>query len=142
MWNEIAKLASNLIGVFVDPVEVKKAKIERKVAKEKAKSVAELKKIEQSGKWEEVHAEGSKNSWKDEASLYTFLLIMICAFIPPLQPYILEGFELLEHLPHWFTNLLYIMICASFGIRVQDRAQTAIIQHKKNKQEEKTKNKE
>lgn len=122
IWDAVASLAGKVIDIFHDSDEVKKAKIERKVAEENAKAQAALKKIEQTGTWEQIHAEGSQTSFKDEASLYTFLAIMIAVFIPSLQPYVIEGFKQLALLPDWFTEILKTMIYASFGIRAAPTA--------------------
>jgi hypothetical protein len=52
-------------------------------------------------------------SWEQAA----IIAIVACSFVPPLQPYMKEGFANLEAAPQWFQWSLYASIAASFGIR-------------------------
>jgi hypothetical protein len=38
-------------------------------------------------------------------------------FVPPLQPYVREGFAALDDTPEWFQYAVYASIAASFGLR-------------------------
>ncbi len=107
MWSAIASLAESVVGIFVDPPEVKAAKVQAKVRK-----------IELNGDWEVEQAKASATSWKDEGALLVFLGIVVACFIPDAQPYVREGFDMLATLPEWYVNMLYMMIAASFGIRL------------------------
>ena len=67
--------------------------------------------------WERVMAEASKDSWKDEAWTILFIVIIGMCFIPPMQPYVNQGFAVLESTPDWFQWAMYASIAASFGLR-------------------------
>ena len=67
--------------------------------------------------WEQAAIQASDNSWKDEAWTVAFIAIVIGSFIPPLQPYMAEGFANLERAPSWFQWAMYASIAASCGIR-------------------------
>lgn len=114
----IPSLVSSVLGFFFDSSEVKAVKEGGKVELAKLELESKKQLIIQQGEWEGKMAEGSVNSWKDEAALYTWLGIIIACFIPPLQPYVKEGFTMIATLPEWFTNLLYVMVAASFGIKL------------------------
>ena len=46
-----------------------------------------------------------------------FIIIIAMCFIPPLQPYVDRGFEVLSTTPDWFQWAMYASIAASFGLR-------------------------
>ena len=62
-------------------------------------------------------AQASDNSWKDEAWTILFIIIIGMCFVPPLQPFVRDGFEALETTPEWFQYAVYASIAASFGLR-------------------------
>lgn len=105
---------ASLAGSWMESkVEATKAK--GKVAQAKAEAEAELMKHEAG--WEKVMAQASDNSWKDEAWTILFIVIIAMCFIPPLQPYVSEGFRALDSTPEWFQYAVYASIAASFGLR-------------------------
>jgi hypothetical protein len=105
---------ASLAGSWMESkVEATKAK--GKVAQAKAEAEAELMKHEAG--WEKVMAQASDNSWKDEAWTILFIIIIGMCFVPPLQPYVREGFAALEATPEWFQYAVYASIAASFGLR-------------------------
>lgn len=93
------------------------AKSQLKIAK--AEAEAEVMKVAATHEagWEKIMAEASKDSWKDEAWTILFIAIVAMCFIPPLQPYVDRGFEVLETTPEWFQWAMYASIAASFGLR-------------------------
>jgi len=101
--NSVANLASSYID--------SKAKIKAAEAETKMKiATGEI-------TWEQSAIEASRDSWKDEAWTVTFIAIVVCNFIPPLQPYMQIGFNNLSTTPQWFQWAMYASIAASFGIR-------------------------
>jgi len=38
-------------------------------------------------------------------------------FIPPLVPYVEQGFAVLEQIPQWYRYYLGVIVAASFGVR-------------------------
>jgi len=120
MLNILGAVAG-IAGNWVDgKVEETKAKAVVKV--EKAKAEAEVHKKVAQGKidWEANAIDATKGSWKDEYLTVVLTLPAILLFIPGLTDYIREGFEVLETLPGWYQNLLYICVTASFGIKATD----------------------
>jgi len=102
--------------------------MESKVAKTKAQGEATLAKVKAEAKvmetmatheagWEKIMAQASDNSWKDEAWTILFIIIIAMSFVPPLQPFVTQGFEALDKTPQWFQWAMYASIGASFGIR-------------------------
>jgi hypothetical protein len=69
--------------------------------------------------WETLSIKNS--GWKDEATWVVLSIPMVCVFIPPLQPYIAQGFIHLETTPDWYTWMVVMIYCATFGIRVWRR---------------------
>ena len=68
--------------------------------------------------WDFTALNQAETSWKDE---YLLILVSIpfgMAFIPPLQPYVEQGFIVLrDSVPDWYKAGLSVMIAASFGMR-------------------------
>ena len=117
----IFSAVAGIAGNWVDgKVEETKAKAAVKV--EKAKAEAEVHKKIATGKvdWEANMADATKGSWKDEYLTVVLTIPAICVFIPGLTDYVREGFVVLESLPAFYQNLLYICVTASFGIKATD----------------------
>jgi len=118
MWGMLLK---PLIGVAGDTikgfVQTKKLKSETKIAEIKA----EKKRLEDiaNGKiqWEQSAVDQMQGSWKDELILICLLVPAVAVFVPGWTEHIQKGFEALHSLPSYYTNLLYISCCASFGIK-------------------------
>jgi len=110
----IAELAG---GWLKGKAEEKAAQSRVKVAK--AEAEAEVMKVAATHEagWEKIMAEASKDSWKDEAWTILFIAIIAMCFVPPLQPYVDRGFEVLATTPDWFQWAMYASIAASFGLR-------------------------
>lgn len=102
--------------------------MEKKVSEQKGKSAVAIAKAEAEAEvmkvaatheagWEKIMAQGSQESWKDEAWTILFIAIIAMCFIPPLQPYVERGFDALGRTPDWFQWAMYASIGASFGLR-------------------------
>lgn len=101
-----------------------KGKAEEKAAASKARvaraeAEAEVMKVAATheASWEKIMAQGSQDSWKDEAWTVCFIAIITMCFIPHTQPYVTRGFEVLATTPDWFQWAMYASIAASFGLR-------------------------
>jgi hypothetical protein len=106
----IGAIANSVIGLVTAQID-SKAKVKAAEAETKMKiATGEI-------SWEQAAIEASKDSWKDEAWTICFIIIVLGSFIPPLQPYMAEGFANLERAPSWFQWAMYASIAASFGIR-------------------------
>lgn len=118
-----------MIQAFIGPIaslagswmesKVEQTKAKGKVAQAKAEAEAEVMKVAATHEagWEKIMAQASQDSWKDEAWTVLFIVIIAMCFIPPLQPYVDRGFEVLESTPAWFQYAMYASIAASFGLR-------------------------
>jgi len=118
MIQALIPIVGNLAGSWLQgKADEKKATSEAKVAK--AKAEAEVMKVAATHEagWEKIMAQGSRDSWKDEAWTVLFIVIIAMCFIPPLQPYVERGFAALETTPDWFQWAMYASIGASFGLR-------------------------
>lgn len=117
----ILSAVAGIAGNWVDgKVEETKAKAAVKV--EKAKADAEVQKKIAAGDidWEANMADATKGSWKDEYLTVVLTIPAILVFFPNMTDHIREGFRVLETLPAFYQNLLYICVTASFGIKATD----------------------
>lgn len=73
--------------------------------------------VRQQGTWEEIMAEGSITSWKDEWLTLLFSIPMILAFFPSAVPSVKAGFQALDSMPDWYQYTLSVIVAASFGVR-------------------------
>ena len=118
MIQALIPIVGNLAGSWLQgKADEKKATSEAKVAK--AKAEAEVMKVAATHEagWEKIMAQGSQDSWKDEAWTVLFIIIIAMCFIPPLQPFVDRGFAALDTTPDWFQWAMYASIGASFGLR-------------------------
>jgi len=109
---------ASLAGSWMES-KVEQTKAKGKVAQAKAEAEAEVMKVAATHEagWEKIMAQASQDSWKDEAWTVLFIVIIAMCFIPPLQPYVDRGFQVLETTPDWFQYAMYASIAASFGLR-------------------------
>ena len=111
-------ILGDLAGSWLkNKADEKAAQSRVKVAK--AEAEAEVMKVAATHEagWEKIMAEASKDSWKDEAWTILFIAIIAMCFIPPLQPYVDGGCEVLATTADWFQWAMYASIAASFGLR-------------------------
>ena len=110
----IADLAGGwLKGKAEEKAATSKAKVAKAVAEAEVMKVAAT---HEAG-WEKIMAQGSQDSWKDEAWTILFIIIIAMCFIPFTQPYVEQGFDALSRTPDWFQWAMYASIGASFGLR-------------------------
>lgn len=64
------------------------------------------------------------SGWKDEYVLLLLSIPLIGCFIPKVQKYILQGFEVLSHTPDWYRWLILLIFTAIYGIRIWRRQQS------------------
>ena len=97
-------------------------KLRGKIEYEKAKSERAAKSEGYDADWE---IEQIRNSgWKDEFTLLVLSVPLVAVFIPPLQPYIENGFDALAATPDWYRWLIVMIYAATWGIRVWRRQST------------------
>ena len=107
MWQALIGPVSNLVGTF----------LKNKAAEKQAVHESKMRKINADADWETQQASASQSSWKDEWLAVTLRLPLIGAFIPPMVPYIQEGFIVLSSMPDYYKGFLGAAIAASFGIK-------------------------
>lgn len=99
--------------------EVRLEKLRGKVLYERAKSERAAASEGYDRDWETLQIQNA--GWKDEFTLLVLSIPMICVFIPPLAPYIADGFAKLEGTPDWYRWLVIMVYSATWGIRVWRR---------------------
>ena len=126
MW---ATLVGKLVGGLPESVvgyykeknalkqELKKAKLEGKIAI--ARAQAERKASEQvhGQTWEMAYLAMQAKSYKDEIVLAVFLWPLVGVFIPVVQDYVMTGFDYLGNIPSWWVGLTVAISLAIYGIR-------------------------
>jgi len=98
-------------------VKIEQAKFDLKLAKITAEAKRFQLQTEATSNWDMEAMRQSQFSWKDEALMVILFLPFLGAFIPFLQPFIEEGFEIVGELPIWYQLSLVGIIAASFGLR-------------------------
>ena len=82
-------------GYFEHSAKKSKANCDLKIAEIDAKPAVKKKIDEGKVEWENTMADATKDSFKDEAWTICFIVLIIAAFIPDLQPYVSQGIEFL-----------------------------------------------
>ncbi len=102
--NPITKLiASKTMGAISHKIEKDKVIRTKEIESMQTLSIAQLK--------------SSDNSWKDEILTILISGILLAAFIPYTQPYVVTGFELLATAPEYFWYIVLIVFSGSFGVQ-------------------------
>ena len=114
MWGTLIGPIANIAGTWI---KGKQKKAEARAKLEVAKVEATVKRVEQDADWEASAMSSSNGSWKDEAWTICFISLILCSFIPPLQPYMEAGFNFLRTAPEWLQYGILASIAASFGIK-------------------------
>lgn len=107
-------VVSSVLGMAGDWLEgrrrVNEARVEAEVEIERARATADI-------NWDNVHAQNSASSWKDEAWTIILAAPFIAVFFPDLQPYVAQGFVHLEDVPDYYKAFVALAIGAAFGYR-------------------------
>ena len=124
IWGLIANFAKGLISPVTEVVKSyqarKTAKLTNELAIASAVTTAKIERISTQQamdfKWEDTALKNS--GWKDEAVLIVILSPMVGCFIPWLQPFIREGFVIMqETLPEYWIHAFYSTIAVSYGLK-------------------------
>jgi hypothetical protein len=118
IWGTVLKgivgdgIGNNIVDYYKKKAELKQALHERKLELIKeglhADAAWEIEQIKNSG-------------WKDEFVLILLSIPLIGVFIPKMQPYVLNGFAILETTPAWYRWLILAIFTAIYGIRIWRR---------------------
>lgn len=109
----------SVVGSLVKSwLDNRKVKAEGKIAITKAEIAAKVTKIEKEAEMDIASVGDMRFSWKDEWFVLLLSMPFIGAFIPPIQPYIRDGFLFLKDCtPEWYQWAFLGAIVASFGLR-------------------------
>ena len=117
-----------MIQMLIAPIaQIAKSWVEGKVESNKAKNEANLEmakaKTEIAKKvaagemeWNQVMAEASVNSWKDEWLTILVSIPLILAFTGN-EDVVMKGFAALEQMPDFYKTAVGVVFAASFGIQ-------------------------
>lgn len=118
MIGMIVSAASKAVGGYFEHSAKKaKAKSDLKIAEIEAKTAVQKKVAEGKVEWENKAIDASADSWKDEAWTICFIALIVCAFVPSLQPYVANGIQFLSTFPEWLQWSILASIGASFGLK-------------------------
>ena len=85
-----------MIDIIKGIFNLGKTVIEGKQRIKEAETDAKVKRMSHEDNWENIMADASRNSWKDEYITVLFSLPVILAFIPATVPYVAAGFDVLN----------------------------------------------
>ena len=117
MWTAIIAPIAELLGTIL------KNKKDESLAKHEAK----LEIIKNTASWEELMANASATSWKDEwfTVLLSAPIVVLVWGISMDDVSVIQrigfAFTELDKLPDWYQYLLFMAVSASFGIRGADK---------------------
>ena len=87
--------------------------VEHKISKDK---IIRAKEIESASKIDIAHINAQKDSIKDELCVITFLGLLVCNFIPFMQPHMEKGWDLVSKADPMFWIMISIVVSASMGV--------------------------
>ena len=87
--------------------------VEHKMEKDK---IIRAKEIEGATKIDVAHINAQKDSIKDEIVVCTFLGLLICHFVPYMQPHMEKGWDLVSKADPMFWIMISIVVSASMGV--------------------------
>lgn len=104
----------------------KSLKLEGDLKIQAAVTDAKIDKVK-SGQLHEIDMEGKlldQAGWKDEYWTIVMSIPLVMCFIPGMDGYVYDGFDVLSDTPVWYQGLLGIVIGAPFGVRKLGQAMT------------------
>lgn len=129
----IPDLFKTIWGTFFDSPEIRAKKEEHKLILEQARLENKLKlesnltdarikremnDADAQNNIDLITVKNQATTFKDDALVYTWLVILICCFLPWTQPYVKAGFEFLDtSVPAFFEYVIYAITVSELGIR-------------------------
>jgi len=129
MWSIVSGVLNSLIGEPVKQWQRRKTlkveqqfeldKLEHETRTAKANALLEMAKTGQKNDFDldMLATKNMEKSWKDELILCIFLLPIVLAFHPDMQPHVLKGFTAIEEMPHWYVAIVIGMVVVIYGMR-------------------------
>ena len=96
--------------------ELKLAKLEGRVADQRARNSQAENRAAENHTWEMAHL-ANMRGYKDEFVLVVVSTPVIMGFIPGMSEHALAGFAVLDKMPVWYQVLLVTIYLAIYGIR-------------------------
>lgn len=93
------------------------AKLQGKIDLEKAKAQYEIQKLQSDTQLEHDQLTSPGNALRQDWVLLLLSTPLVMAFIPPLQPYVDQGFSVLDKCPVWYRATTVTILLAIYGIR-------------------------
>ena len=97
------------------------AKVKNIIAIEEAKTQAQItivqKDADACNDVDLITIKNQASSWYDEYFKVLFTLPLILAFIPSMQPYVVDGFEAFKTMPEWYKYIIYGIAISELGMR-------------------------
>jgi len=121
IWGTVVK------SIFGGAFNLAREWLDGKVEESRLKKDIKLEALKNEGAWEQIMAEGTHTSWKDE--FFTIILsipIMLVGYAVAMDNMDIiarlhDAFIALEALPDWYSYLLFLAVSASFGMRSVDK---------------------
>lgn len=108
----IGQILQTVFGGVLDELQArrerKQARLQADIAIEQARATADI-------NWDQIMAQGSMTSWKDEFWTIVLAVPAILAFVPGAQELVRGGFAELEQMPFFYQAFLSTAIAAAFG---------------------------
>lgn len=126
MISLITTAIGSLFGMGETWVEAKQeretAKVKNQIALDEAKTNASItikqKDADATNDIDLITIKNQRYTWTDEYFKVVFTLPFILMFIPPLQPYIISGFEGFDtSTPEWYKYIIYGIAISELGMR-------------------------
>lgn len=110
-----------LLGLLAPLVSIGRDWLEGRTKIKAAKVDAKIKRIQVaaqiSSNADMASIEAQRYSLKDEILMLILLAPFVGSFIPKLQPYVQNGFEILATTPYWYQGVIVGMFVSVFGLR-------------------------
>lgn len=110
----IGGIFRDVVGIFADGLKHKR-KLKEAEVMSRIQFIQNAQLAEHN--WDNTAQQGAMSSWKDEWFVILLSFPLIGAFVPGLQPYVMEGFSNLDAMPDYYKAFLATAVAASFGYK-------------------------
>lgn len=97
----------------------KQAKLESELRVNEAVTAAKIEAVKQgdlsAAQWENLQVQNA--GWKDEWFVVVLSIPLVMSFVPGMEGYVMQGFNVLSGTPEWYQWMVAIAVSASFGYR-------------------------
>lgn len=108
----IGQILQTVFGGVLDELQArrerKQARLAADIAIEQARATADI-------DWDQIMAQGSQTSWKDEFWTIVLAIPAVMAFFPGARELVMGGFATLAEMPIYYQAFLSTAIAAAFG---------------------------